>query len=63
MNSAREIPFAQIRNWVQAESAKGRPAKEIVAELANRKDVTLLSVQDSSEVRHQKIVDTLNRVG
>ena len=63
MNSAREIPFEQIHNWVKAESAKGRSAEEIVAELATRKDVTLLSVQDSSEVRHQKIVDTLNRVG
>lgn len=63
MTSAREISFEQIRNWVKAESFKGRPMKEIVAELATRKDVTLLSVHDSSEVTHQKIVNTLKKVG
>lgn len=63
MTSAREVLFEQIRNWVKAESSKGRPMKEIVAELATRKDVTLLSVHDSPEVTHQRIVSTLKNVG
>lgn len=63
MTSAKELPFDQIRHWVRTESAKGRPMKEIVAELASREDVTLLSVQDSPETRHQKIVDSTQKVG
>ena len=63
MTSAKEIPFEQIRNWVRAESAKGRLMKEIVAELATRNDVTVLSVQDSSQTRHQKIIDSVKNAG
>ena len=52
MNSATEIEFEQIRDWVRGESAKGRPMKEIVTELASlRNDVTVLSVRDSKENR------------
>ncbi len=62
MTSAREISFEQIRDWVKGESAKGRPMKEIVTELASsRNDVTLLSVRDSQENRHQKIVNSLQK--
>ena len=43
MTNAKEIPFDQIRSWVRAESAKGRLMKEIVAELATRNNVTVLS--------------------
>ncbi len=60
MTSAREISFEQIRSWVKGESAKGRPMKEIVTELASsRNDVTLLSIGDSQENRHQKIINSL----
>ena len=63
MTSAKEIPFEQIRNWVRAENAKGRLMKEIVAELATRNDVTVLSVQDSPQTRHQKIIDSIKNAG
>lgn len=57
MSNVKKIPFDQIRSWVRSESAKGRTMKEIVAELASsRNDVLLLSVKDSQENRHQKIV-------
>lgn len=62
MSGAKELPFDQIQGWVRSESAKGRPMKEIVAELASRDDVTLLSVQDSPETRQQKIVDSIKQV-
>lgn len=63
MTSVREIEFDQIRSWVKGESAKGRPMKEIVTELASlRNDVTLLSVGDSQENRHQKIVNSLQKL-
>lgn len=58
-----EIPFEQIRNWVRTESAKGRPMKEIVAELATHNDVTVLSVRDSPQTRHQKIIDSIKNAG
>ena len=63
MTSAKEISFEQIQDWVRTESAKGRPMKEMVAELATRNDVTVLSVYDSPEVRHRKIVDSITKVG
>lgn len=63
MNGAKDIPFEQIRTWVRAEHEKGRPMKEIVAELATRDDVTLLSVRDRPEVTHQKIVNALKTAG
>lgn len=60
MSNITEIPFDQIRSWVRNESAKGRTMQEIVAELASsRNDVTVLSVKDSQENRHQKIVSSL----
>ncbi len=63
MTSAREISFEQIRDWVKGESDKGRPMKEIVAELASsRNDVTLLSVRDSQENRHQKIINSVQKL-
>ncbi len=63
MTSVREISFEQIRSWVKDESAKGRPMKEIVTELASsRNDVTVLSVGDSQENRHQKIVNFLQKL-
>lgn len=63
MNNITEIPFDQICSWVRSESAKGRDMKEIVAELAiSRNDVTILSVTDSSENRHQKIVSSLQKL-
>lgn len=63
MTSAKEISFEQIRDWVRGESAKGRPMKEIVNELASsRNDVTVLSVGDSQENRHQKIVNSLQKL-
>jgi len=63
MTSVKDIEFEQIRDWVKGESAKGRPMKEIVVELANsRNDVTLLSVGDSQENRHQKIVNSLQKL-
>lgn len=62
MNSARELKFEQIQYWVRAEYAKGRPMREIVAELATREDVTVLSVHDSPEVTHQKIIDSIKRL-
>lgn len=63
MSSVTEIEFEQIRDWVRGESAKGRPMKEIVAELASsRNDVTVLSVRDSQESRHQKIVNALEKL-
>ena len=62
MTSVREIEFEQIRDWVKGESAKGRPMKEIVTELAiSRNDVTLLSVGNSQEDRHQKIINSLQK--
>ena len=63
MTSVREIEFEQIRDWVKGESDKGRPMKEIVTELASsRNDVTLLSVGDSQENRHQKIINSLQKL-
>ncbi len=63
MTSVKDIEFEQIRDWVKGESAKGRPMKEIVVELANsRNDVTLLSVGDSQENRHQKVVNSLQKL-
>lgn len=63
MSNVREIPFDQIRSWVRSESAKGRDMKEIVVEIASsRNDVTLLSVRDSQEHRHQKIVSSLQKL-
>ena len=63
MTSVREISFEQIHDWVRSESDKGRPMKEIVAELASsRNDVTLLSVGDSQENRHQKIISSLQKL-
>ncbi len=63
MTSAKEISFDEIRSWVKSESAKGRPMKEIVTELASsRNDVTLLCVGDSQENRHQKIVSSLQKL-
>lgn len=63
MSDVTKIPFEQIRSWVRSESAKGRNMKEIVAELASsRNDVTLLSVGDSQEHRHQKIVSSLQKL-
>ncbi|KJH71346.1 hypothetical protein [Aliterella atlantica] len=63
MSDITEIPFDQIRSWVRSESAKGRNMKEIVAELASsRNDVTILSVTDSPENRHQKIVGSLQKL-
>ncbi len=63
MTSATEISFEQIRDWVRKESAKGRTMKEIVAELASsRNDITVLSVKDSQENRHQKIVNSLQKL-
>lgn len=63
MSNVKEIPFDQIRSWVRSESAKGRAMKEIVAELASlRNDVTLLSVKDSQEDRHHKIVSSLRKL-
>jgi len=63
MSNVTEIPFDQIRSWVKSESAKGRTMKEIVAELASsRNDVTVLSVTDSQENRHQKIVSSLQQL-
>lgn len=63
MSNVKEIPFDQIRSWVRSESAKGRNMKEIVAGLASsRNDVTLLSVIDSQENRHQKIVSSLQKL-
>ena len=63
MISVREIEFEQIRDWVKSESDKGRPMKEIVTELASsRNDVTLLSVGDSQENRHQKIINSLQKL-
>jgi len=59
MTSAKDIPIEQVRAWVKTESAKGRDMRDIVKELSTRDDVTLLSVQDSPEARHQKIVDSL----
>lgn len=61
MTSAKDISIEEVRSWVKSESAKGRPMREIVNELVEREDVTLLSVQDSPEVRHQKIVDSIKR--
>ena len=62
MTSAREISFEQIQDWVRGESDKGRAMKEIVTELASsRNDVTLLSVRDNQENRHQKIVNSLQK--
>lgn len=63
MSGVKELSFDQIQDWVTQESAKGRPMKEIVAELATRDDVTLLSVHDSPETRHQKIIDSIQKVG
>ena len=63
MSGAKELSFDQIQHWVRTESAKGRPMKEIVAELATREDVTLLSVSDSAKARHQKIIDSIQKVG
>lgn len=62
MTGVRDLSFDQIQHWVGAESAKGRSMKEIVAELATRDDVTLLSVHDSPETRHQKIIDSIQKV-
>ncbi len=63
MTSVKDIEFEQIRDWVKGESAKGRPMKEIVTELASsRNDVTLLSVRDSQENRHQKIINSLQKL-
>lgn len=63
MNSVTAIEFEQIRDWVRGESAKGRPMKEIVTELASlRNDVTVLSVRDSQESRHQKIINSLQKL-
>lgn len=63
MTSVREIEFEQIRDWVKGESAKGRPMKEIVTELSSsRDDVTLISVGDSEENRHQKIISSLQKL-
>jgi hypothetical protein len=59
MSNVKDLPFEQIRNWVKAETEKGRPMREIVAELATRQDVTVLSVKDSPEKRHQQIVDAI----
>jgi hypothetical protein len=63
MTSVEEISFEQIRDWVRSESAKGRPMREIVTELASsRNDVTVLSVGDSQENRHQKIINSLQKL-
>ena len=63
MTSVREISFEQIHDWVKGESDKGRPMKKIVAELASsRNDVTLLSVRDTQENRHQKIISSLQKL-
>lgn len=61
MSNVKDIPFDEIRNWVRAEKEKGRPMNEIVAELATRPDVTVLSVKDSSEKRHQLLVEALSK--
>lgn len=62
MTSAKELSFDQIHPWIRTESAKGRPMKEIVAELTGREDVTLLSVQDNPQTRHQQIIDSIQKV-
>ena len=61
MTNIKDLPFDQIRDWVRAESTKGRSMSEIVAELATRNDVTLLSVKDTPENRHQKILKSIQQ--
>lgn len=61
MTSAKDISIDEVRSWVKNESAKGRPMRDIVKELVEREDITLLSVQDSPEERHQKIVDAVKK--
>lgn len=61
MTSAKDISIDEVRSWVKAETAKGRPMRDIVKELVEREDITLLSVQDSPEDRHQKIVDAVKK--
>ncbi len=61
MTSAKDISIEEVRTWVKTESAKGRAMRDIVRELVEREDVTLLSVQDSPEIRHQKIVDSVKK--
>lgn len=62
MSNAKDLSFDEIQDWVRKESETGRPMKEIVAELATRDDVTLLSIHDRPETRHQKIVDSIQTV-
>lgn len=59
MSNIKNIPFDKIRDWIKTENAAGRPMREIVAELATRNDVTVLSSKDTSEKRHQIIVEAL----
>lgn len=62
MSNANNIPFEQIRNWIEAENEKGRSMREIVAELSTRNDVTVISVKDSPEKRHQQIVEAIMKM-
>ncbi|PSF38872.1 hypothetical protein C7H19_02105 [Aphanothece hegewaldii CCALA 016] len=59
MSNIKNIPFDKIRDWIKTENAAGRPMSEIVAELATRDDVTILSGKDSIEKRHQLLVNAL----
>lgn len=59
MSDIKNIPFDKIRDWIKNENETGRSMREIVAELATRNDVTVLSVKDTSEKRHQIIVEAL----
>jgi len=61
MTSAKDISIDEVRSWVKTETAKGRPMRDIVGELVEREDITLLSVNDSPEARHQKIVDAVKK--
>ncbi|MGH2413073.1 MAG: hypothetical protein ACRDEA_05165 [Microcystaceae cyanobacterium] len=61
MSSVKNIPFDQIQTWVRGQQEKGRPMREIVAQLATRNDVTVLPVKDSPEKRHQLIAEAISQ--
>lgn len=60
----KSLKTEQIKDYIQAELKKGRSMPEIVKEVADtRNDFTILSVNDSPEVAHQKIVNALETAG
>jgi len=60
MTQIKDLAFNEIRAWVHSEVSRGRSEKEVVAELAEkRQDVVLLSANSTPEEIYNRIIEAV----